>query len=342
MAKTKPDNGNPDRLAALKDILLKDDQERVDALEAEIRSLRGQLADKQLLVERLADILPQVLDLNVRHSRNEIVDILNPIIAEGIRQQTGNNSDDLAETLAPTIRKSIEYQFENSRDRLTEVMAPIINDGIKHQVSTAKEDIVDALYPIMGRMVSRSVAEAMKKLANNINQKMNSTFRFEAWKRRFRARVMGVNPGEAVLAGALPFEVEEVYLISRQSGLLIAHAVNDLHEDHQTDALVIGSMLTAIKSFVEDAFEEGEEHDGVLNEIGHTKQSLNIDTSKYSYLAVVYNGVPGPDFKDKLQAQHHQIHERYYRQLRDYEGDNSALLEVEADLRQFIKKVYSV
>ena len=87
MAKTKSENGNHDRLAALKEILLSDDQERVDALEAEIRSLEKQLADKQVLIDRLAEVFPDVLDLKVRHSREELVEILNPVILEGLKQQ---------------------------------------------------------------------------------------------------------------------------------------------------------------------------------------------------------------------------------------------------------------
>ena len=107
--------------------------------------------------------------------------------------------------MAPLIQEGIIYQTENAKEQLTRTMGPIINDGIKHQVASAKEDIVDALYPILGRMVSRAVSEAMKKLANNINQKMNSTFRMEAWKKRFQARVMGVDPGEAILGRLVAF-----------------------------------------------------------------------------------------------------------------------------------------
>ena len=142
-------------------------------------------------------------------------------------------------------------------------------------------------------------------------------------------------------AGSLPFELEEVYLISRKSGLLIAFASNDMLDiESENDAQVIGSMLTAIKSFVEDAFTPDEE--GELEEIEYSNRTINIDTCRYSYLASVYSGVPGPAFKKEMQAHHHAVHQQYYRQLRDYEGDNSALLEVESNLQQFIRKVHSV
>jgi len=50
-------------------------------------------------------------------------------------------------------------------------------------------------------------------------------------------------------------EVHEVYLVQRESGLLLGSYA----KEKNTDQDVIAGMLTAIKSFAEDAFNRGKE-----------------------------------------------------------------------------------
>lgn len=51
---------------------------------------------------------------------------------------------------------------------------------------------------------------------------------------------------------ALPFKVEEVFVIHRESGLLLHHETRD--PASMSDSDLISGMLTAIRDFAQDAF----------------------------------------------------------------------------------------
>lgn len=246
----------------------------------------------------------------------------------------------LVKTLEPVIAELLQQKIHNSKEEMAQVLAPIMGEAIKRQIQDAREDVVDALYPIMGRMVSKAVAEAMKKIVANINASLNKSFDLQIWKKRIKARVLRIDPGEMILAGAAPFTLQQLFLISRQSGLLISYVSREDRQNSQADAQVIGGMLTAIKGFVETSFAESEE--GELQEIQHSDRCIRVESGRHSYLAAVYSGIAPADFDRLLQQCHHTIHRKYHKRLRDYSGDNSPFKGVDVPLRKLFKKINPV
>ena len=276
------------RLSKLKEILLRDDEDAIRELKAEIRRLESAI-----------------------HDRDQLMQLLGPVIADVLDRKIHDAKGDMAKALAP-------------------VMA----DAIKVQVREAKEDVVDALYPVIGRMITKAVSEAIKRLAENINQQINRRLKFQLWLKRRRARAMGVDVGEMLLAEEGGFFLEELFFIHRSSGLLIMY-VGQNHNTRTKDAGVLGGMLTVIKTFVEDAFSENGE--GELREIEYSNRGIRIDPGRYTYLAAVYQGVPPPEFDEALQRLHHRIHSKYYKKLREYDGNNVPFTGIEKLSRKFFK-----
>lgn len=348
------------RLEELRTILLSEDQQKIRQLEGEIAHLRSELSDKEHLLTRFTPVFDELIDRKASHSAEELAEALRPVFKEFLRQKGHGNDEDvtillapvirsvfshelasnpreLNRIMAPVIREGIRHQTLNAQDDFAKTLAPVISEGIRHQIRDAKADVVDALYPILGQMVSRSVAEAMKKLVASINQTLDKTFDFQVWSRRMKARLSGANPAEAVLAGAVPFFIEKAFLISKQSGLLMAYYSANQENEVERDAQVIGGMLTAIKAFVEDAFDE-EGDGGELKEIEHSNKTIKLDSARYTYLAVVCEGPLSLGFDDVFRNYHHSIHDKFFRKLRDYDGDNSSLLGVEQILKDLCNK----
>ncbi len=252
-----------------------------------------------------------------------------------LREQL-NQKDHLLDTLEPVITDLLDRKIKHSRDEVAAALAPVMSEAIKRQIKDAKEDVVDALYPILGRMVAKAVTEAMKTLVENINQTLNKTFDFGLWVKRIKARFLGIDAGTVILAESAPFDLQEMFLISKSAGLLISFTSKQAPGNGDDDAQVIGGMLTAIKSFVEDAFSEGKESE--LREIDYSNLTIRIDSGRHTYLAAVYSGVPPAEFDHQLQQLHLNIHDAYHKQLRDYDGDNSQLQGIQHTLTNFLKK----
>lgn len=223
--------------------------------------------------------------------------------------------------------KELEAEVEvleqrvTDKDALIATISPVMGDAIHRQIQDSREEMIDALYPIIGQLVMRAVSEAVKELARTVDAQVRHSFDFRSWWWRIRARLGGASAADAALRASLPFEVKELFLIHRETGLLLWHAS---HFAHQTeDSELIGSMLTAIRDFTKDAF--GQDKEGELEEIEYGDERILLETTRYSYLAVVIIGVEPPGFRAEMRDRSIQIDHRFADVLRHYEGDASPL-----------------
>lgn len=138
------------------------------------------------------------------------------------------------------------------KDAFVAMITPVLGSAIRRSIRDAREEMIQALYPIIGQTVVRAVSEAIRDLARTLDAQMRTSFDLPAVGRRIQARVSGVSSAEMTLREALPFNVAEVFLIHRESGLLLWHLSRDPATAHDSD--LISGMLTAIRDFVEESF----------------------------------------------------------------------------------------
>jgi hypothetical protein len=215
------------------------------------------------------------------------------------------------------------------RDALIAIISPILGDAIRRQVRDARQEMIEALYPIIGQVVARAVSESIRDLARNIDAQMRVSFGPGVIWRRLRARMSGVSSAEMALRESLPFEVAEIFLIHRETGLLLRHISADA--DASPDSDLISGMLTAIRDFAQQAFGQGRE--GQLEEIQYAERRILIEAAQCAYLAVVVDGVEPPGFRADMRGRVIEVDHRYARLLRHYDGDPTPLAAVDSSLR---------
>ncbi len=281
------------------------------------------------------DAFQQLKELLLNEDQSRIKELESEIAA--LKQQLAEK-DRLIGMIEPVVVDVLKKRISESRKEMAIAIAPIMSESIKAQIANAKDDMVDALYPLLGAMVRKSITEAMKRLVEQVNEAMSNAFSWRMMKARLFGKVTGKSPGEIVLADAAPFELEGIYLIAKGSGLLIAYNLPYKPQQESNQSQVIGGMLTAIKSFVETAFAEGQADD--LQEINLDEHKIRIQSGRYTYLAVVYTGVPDPDeFDEALRNCHEDIHKHYHQYLRDYDGDATRLVGIEKPINELIRKL---
>jgi hypothetical protein len=220
----------------------------------------------------------------------------------------------------------------NDRDALAATIAPIIGDAIRRKIRDARDEMIEALYPIIGQTVVRAVSEAIRDLARNIDARMRTSFSPRGVWRRLQARVSGVSGAEMALRDSLPFTVDQVFLIHRETGLLLWYVSQSIDESFDSD--LISGMLTAIRDFVQDTFGRGESGD--LDEIQYGDWRILIETAQYAYLAVVVDGIEPSGFRAEMRERIIDINHTHEDTLRQYEGDNRPLAPVEPSLRSLV------
>ncbi len=218
-----------------------------------------------------------------RFSRNELgerVDVLDEQL---------NNTDELRKKLKPILVDQVTYLRKNFPNLFGEVMV----DSIKTQIRDSQDEMVDALYPIMGKMIKKYIAREMKLLSERIDKQLKKTFSWSGWMTRFRGWFGGVSEGDMVLRNLIKAEIEEIFVVQQNSGLLLGS-----YSIHNTlDKEMIAGMLTAIKSFVNDAFVFGKQE---LETIEYENYELIIKNLESFYIVVVASGVVDEAFKNDL------------------------------------------
>ena len=192
--------------------------------------------------------------------------------------ETKNNLQEkaLLEAFSPLVSKLIDKNYEESQDKIASQIAPLIGSAIKEQIKNQKDDVVDALYPVMGNMISRYVSKMFEEMLNSINKQIQTGLSFKTFSRRIEAKIKGVSETELLLSETSFSNIRAVFLIHKETGIVLAQAQSDLNPINEADMLA--SMMTAIRSFVNDWVEKNETY-SELGEIEYGGSKIVIETS---------------------------------------------------------------
>lgn len=271
-------------------------------------------------LELLRELLLDAYRKQVRELESEAVNARQKL--EILENRIGN-TDELMATITPVIAHSIQKSIREAPHDMIDALSPIIADAVRTSIAESREAMVEALYPITGQLVQRSVTEAMRDLAKRIDAQMRTTFDLKSIWRRIRI-LLGFAPApESILRQALPFKVEEIFLIHRETGLLLQHLHAGLltTAEQPQDAELIGSMLTAIRDFVNDVFGRGEE--GQLTQVQHGEKLILLEAAHFCYLAIVVSGVEAQGYRAQMREVVFAIDNGHLRALRNFSGDVS-------------------
>jgi len=197
------------------------------------------------------------------------------------------------ETLANRVEPIIEDKFTYLRQNFPELFGPAITESIRIQIREAKDEVVEALYPIMGKLIQKYLVMELELLSEKIDRQLEKAFSLEGWVIQFKVWFGGVKYSQHVLKEAAQFEVEEVFVIAQDSGILLGSYA----QTKSIDKDMVAGMLTAIKAFVKDAFvTESQE----LDTIAYETYKIIIKNFRSYYVATVVSGVVSPSAKKEL------------------------------------------
>lgn len=196
---------------------------------------------------------------------------------------------EVRERVSPYIEEKIDYL----RDNFPEEFGPVITDTIRRQIAESQDEVIDALYPIIGKLVRRYIIKEIEKLSERLDRQVDDAFSWERWKIRIRSWFTGVKEEEMVIRNLAPPVLEEIMVVGKESGLLLGS-----WSRHETlDRDMVAGMLTAIKSFVEDAFST---KDQSLELIEYETYKIYLQNFPRYYIAAVISGVIDSEFKDEF------------------------------------------
>ena len=196
--------------------------------------------------------------------------------------------------LSKRVDPIIEDRLKEFVQEIPETLGPTITETLKTEIKNSQDAVVEALYPIMGKMIKKYVQKEMQLLSEAINNKMNNTFSFEALKRKFRAKRSGVSEADLILQDHFKPTIEQIMVIEQGSGIVASEYSKTQNIDQDT----VAGMLTAIKSFAEDAFQAETQS---LEYIEYENYHIHLQNFSNYYIAVVISGAFTATFRNKLE-----------------------------------------
>ncbi len=329
--KARPEFEPQDEFERLRELLLEDALAQLRTLEGENRGMQreqsGLLERHALLAQEYQKLSQAHEQLDLKHHRllDELAKLRLKIEDKG----------SFTATLEPVIADTLERKIASSGEEMAEVVAPLMAPAIKKQIHDSKDEMVEALHPIIGQTVKRAVAEAMRKLVREINQRLDRAFNVQGTWRRLKAKLTGVPESLAVLPQVLPFTVEEVFLIARKTGLLMAHVSVAAQTEAGAKAQMVSSMLTAIQDFIKDV--HGEEKGSDVHEFKHGDRSTFVMASPMLFLAAATQGQPPEDFSEQVRRVLNKIQNTCYHAIVNFDGDTAELQNAQPPMRKFVQ-----
>lgn len=197
--------------------------------------------------------------------------------------------------LSHKVDPIIDDRLEEFIEEIPETLGPTITEALAEQIKNSKDQVVEALYPIMGKMIKKYISQEINLLSERINKQLEDSFSAKSWKRKFKSWFGGVREEELLLSELSSItQVEQVLVIEKNSGVLIGQYA----KTETIDKDMVSGMLTAIKSFVEDAFQGQSQN---LELIEYELYHIHIQSFVSFYVAVAISGEYNLIFKNKIQ-----------------------------------------
>jgi len=200
--------------------------------------------------------------------------------------------------LSTKVDPIIDDKIEKFVEEMPKTLGPTITEVLKEEIKNSQDAVVEALFPIIGKMIKKYVAHEMKLLSANISKQTRQAFSFKNWFRRTKAKASGVTLGDLALSDYSKPRLIQMFVVEKGSGILITD-YSPLGESAMDKEMIAG-MLTAIKSFVEDAFQGGNQD---LETIEYELYTIHIQNFYSYYIAAVISGAYNIMFKEVLEDQ---------------------------------------
>lgn len=198
-----------------------------------------------------------------------------------------------ASALREKVLPLLEEQFRLFEQKFPKEYEIVVNKLVEEKIKNSQEEIVNALYPSLGKMIKKFVTLQIQTVKDSVDERVNSSFTPKGLIGKIKRSIFGIKESDDIFSNSLDYKIQEVYLIQKDSGLLIGHA----SKENTVDKDIIAGMLTAIKAFVEDAFKREQED---LESIQYGTYKIIIQSFYSYYIALAIKGSLSSNQQDKI------------------------------------------
>ena len=222
---------------------------------------------------------------------------------------------------------------------LSKVLSPTVEAAVLNSVRTNPRALADALFPVIGPAIRKSLAHMLDAMLEGMNRALQHSFSLQSLGWRLEALRTGKSFSEIVMLRTLLYRVEQLFLIHRETGLLLRHVTAEGSHEGVQDADMVSGMLTAIRDFVQDSF-GGAESGQSLEELRVGETDVWVVQGPHAVLAAVVRGNAPKEIRNTFEEALEAIHLRFGNSLETFQGDTEPFAEVHDYLEPCLRSQY--
>lgn len=241
---------------------------------------------------------------------------------------------DAREVLRETAAVLPEAVAARARDpRLVRALTPAVEHALLDSARRDPRPLADALFPVLGPAIRTAIANALSTMVESMGRVLEQGLSWRALGWRVTAWRTGRSYAEVVLLHTLVYSVEQVFLIHRETGLLLQHVALDRLAGQSAD--IVSGMLTAIRDFVSDSFGAGA--DDAVDVLRVGDRSIFVEQGPRALLAAVVRGTPPPEIREVFRDALDTIHLHFAPALEAFDGDAAPFVAARPILEQTLR-----
>lgn len=205
--------------------------------------------------------------------------------------------------------------------RLAQALAPAVESALATSVRRDPKLLATAIFPIMGPAIRKSIAESLRWLMDSFSRALDQSLSWRGLLWRWESWRTGRPFAQVVLYHTLVYRVEQVFLVHRETGLLLLH-VSAPDVPTSNEDLTAG-MLTAVRDFAKDSF--GTSPGDELQTIQVGDLGIWVEDGPQAVLAVAIRGHAPVEVRHEMQRALELVHAEHGEALARFDGREGAL-----------------
>jgi outer membrane protein OmpA-like peptidoglycan-associated protein len=258
---------------------------------------------------------------------------------EGIAaiQDRLENLEKRTQDVSSVVAEAIQMRREKGDDvALADALAPTIQETLRESVRRDPHVLADALFPVMGPAIRKSITETLRGMLESFNEALEHSLSWRGIQWRIEAFRTGRPFAEIVLMHSLLYRVEQVFLIHRETGLVLNHLVAP--SAPAQDADMVAGLLSAIQQFARDSFQSGQTEN--LGNMTFDELQIRVVSGPNAVIAAAIRGHAPETYNLAMQETLEEVQRLYSSALVNFKGDPGPFRAAESQIARLLETQY--
>jgi outer membrane protein OmpA-like peptidoglycan-associated protein len=273
------------------------------------------------------------------HAYEELRHLIVAPEQEGIAsiQDRLDNLEKRTEDVSVVVAEAIQMRRAKGDDlALAAALAPTIQETLRESVRRDPHVLADALFPVMGPAIRKSIAETLRGMLESFNEALEHSLSWRGMKWRIEAFRTGKPFAEIVMMHSLLYRVEQVFLIHRETGLVLNHVVAP--SAPAQDADMVAGLLSAIQQFARDSFQSGTTEN--LGNMTFDELQIRVVSGPNAVIAAAIRGHAPEAYNLAMNETLEDIQRHYSSALAHFTGDPGPFRAAEPQIARLLETQY--